>query len=56
MKAYSLDLRQKIIDIYENESISQRHLPQRFPVSLSFIVKLKLTPPKYRNFSPFNRE
>jgi hypothetical protein len=25
MKPYSLDLRQKIIDVYENEPISQRH-------------------------------
>ncbi|MEM9272960.1 MAG: IS630 family transposase, partial [Cyanobacteria bacterium P01_F01_bin.143] len=40
MKAYSLDLRQKIIDVYEQEKISQRKLAKRFNVALSFIVKL----------------
>ncbi len=40
MKAYSLDLRQKIIDVYEQEEISQRQLAKRFQVALSFIVKL----------------
>jgi transposase len=40
MKAYSIDLRQKIIDVYEKEQISQRQLAKRFDVALSFIVKL----------------
>lgn len=40
MKAYSIDLRQKIIDVYEKEKVSQRQLAQRFCVALSFIVKL----------------
>ncbi len=40
MKAYSLDLRQKIVDIYLNEEISQRQLATRFRVSKSFIIKL----------------
>jgi transposase len=40
MKAYTTDLRQKIIETYENEPISQRHLAKRFRVALSFIVKL----------------
>jgi transposase len=40
MKAYSLDFRQKIIDVYNKEEISQRQLAQRFDVALSFIVKL----------------
>lgn len=40
MKAYSIDLRQKIIDVYEHEQISQRQLAKRFCVALSFIVKL----------------
>jgi transposase len=35
MKAYSIDLRQKLIDVYENEEISQRQLAQRFCVALS---------------------
>lgn len=39
-KAYSIDLRQKIIEVYENEEISQRQLAKRFRVALSFIVKL----------------
>jgi transposase len=56
MKAYSLDLRQKIIDIYEREEISQRQLAKRFNVALSFIVKLLR---QYRNTGnispkPFN--
>ncbi len=40
MKAYSLDLRRKIIETYENEPISQRQLAERFRVALSFITKL----------------
>lgn len=40
MKAYSLDFRQKIIETYENEAISQRKLAERFRVALSFITKL----------------
>lgn len=40
MKAYSLDLREKIVEIYATEDISQRKLAQRFHVSLSFIEKL----------------
>ena len=40
MKAYSLDLRQKIISTYEAEQISQRQLAARYRVALSFIVKL----------------
>lgn len=56
MKAYSIDLRQKIIDVYEQEEISQRQLARRFNVALSFVVKLlrqyrvtgKITP------KPFN--
>ena len=40
MKAYSLDLRQKIIDSYVEGEISQRQLAKRFRVALSFIEKL----------------
>ena len=40
MKAYSLDFRQKIIDVYNKEKISQRQLAKRFDVALSFIYKL----------------
>ncbi len=40
MKAYSLDLRQKIIDTYFEGGISQRKLAKRFRVALSFVEKL----------------
>lgn len=40
MKAYSLDLRQKIVDTYVEGNISQRQLAERFRVALSFIEKL----------------
>lgn len=39
MKAYSLDLRQKIITVYQEENISQRQLAKRFQVSLSTIQR-----------------
>ncbi len=40
MKAYSLDLRQKIVDTYAQGNISQRQLAKQFRVALSFIEKL----------------
>ena len=40
MRAYSEDLRAKIIEVYERESPSQRELARRFDVSLNFIVTL----------------
>lgn len=40
MKAYSLDLRQKIVDAYERKQGSQRQLAQTFGVSRSFVEKL----------------
>lgn len=40
MKAYSLDLRQKIIDTYLEGKISQRQLAKQFRVALSFVEKL----------------
>ncbi len=40
MKAYSIDLRQKIIDVYNEGNISQRQLAKQFRVALSFIQKL----------------
>lgn len=56
MKAYSLDLRQKIIETYHTEQISQKKLAQRFRVSQSFITKFlrryretgEITPPPFR--------
>lgn len=40
MKAYSQNLRQKIIDAYNNKEGSYRQLAKRFCVSLSFIQTL----------------
>lgn len=40
MKAYSLDLREKIIETYEAGGITQRELAKRFRVSLYFVVTL----------------
>ena len=40
MKAYSTDLRQKVIDAHNNKEGSQRQLAKRFSVSLSFVQSL----------------
>jgi transposase len=40
MKAYSVDLRQKVIDAYSLQEGSQRQLAKRFRVSLTFIENL----------------
>jgi transposase len=40
MKAYSLGLRQKIVDAYAEGNLSQRQLAKQFRVALSFIEKL----------------
>lgn len=40
MKAYSLDLRQKIVDSYAAGDISQRKLAKNFGVTLAFVQKL----------------
>jgi transposase len=40
MKFYSVDFRQKIINVYEIEPISQRQLAKRFCVAFSFVHKL----------------
>ncbi|NEP51267.1 MAG: IS630 family transposase [Moorea sp. SIO3C2] len=40
MKPYSLDFRQKIIEIHNKEKLSIRNLAQRFGVAKSFIQKL----------------
>jgi len=40
MKAYSVDLRQKVIDVYNQGEESQRQLAKRFRVSLTFIENL----------------
>ena len=40
MKPYSIDFRQKIIDVYKSEKTSIRKLAERFDVAKSFIQKL----------------
>ncbi|MCZ8068450.1 MAG: transposase [Microcystis sp.] len=40
MKPYPVEFRQKILDCYYNEPISQRQLAKRFCVTLSFVQKL----------------
>ena len=40
MKPYSVDFRQKIIEVYEQEDISIRKIAQRFKVAKSFVQKL----------------
>ena len=40
MKAYSIDLRQKIVQAYEKGGISQRKLAKQFGVASSFVQKL----------------
>jgi hypothetical protein len=45
MKAYSTDLRQKVIDAYKNQEGSQRNLASRFSVSLTFIQKSQILVP-----------
>src|SRR4028119_2479470 len=40
MKAYSVDLRQKVIDAHNQQRGSQRQLAKRFRVSLTFIENL----------------
>ena len=40
MKSYSVDFRQKIIDVYHNEPLCQKAIAERFCVALSFVQKL----------------
>ena len=40
MQPYSIDFRQKIIEVYEQEKISIRNLAKRFYVAKSFVQKL----------------
>jgi transposase len=40
MKAYSIDLRQKMVEAYAKGGISQRDLAKNFGVALSFVHKL----------------
>ncbi len=40
MKPYSLDFRQKIVQIYEEEKLSMRKVAARFGVAKSFVQKI----------------
>ena len=40
MKPYSIEFRQKILEVHEKENISIRSLAQRFCVAKSFVQKL----------------
>ena len=40
MQPYSLDFRQKILEVYEQEKSSIRNLAKRFRVAKSFVQKL----------------
>lgn len=40
MKAYSLDLREKIVSLYDEGGISQHQIAARFCVSVFFVKKL----------------
>jgi transposase len=43
MKAYSLDFRQKIMDVYHNEPLSQKAIANRFCVTRSLRPKIAET-------------
>ena len=55
MKAYSLDLRQKIVDTYVEGNISQRQLAKQFRVALSFVEKLLKQRRETGNIAPIVR-
>ncbi len=40
MRAYSIDLREKVVEAYDREVGSQRHIAEIFGVSRSFVEKL----------------
>jgi transposase len=55
MKAYSLDLRQKIVETYVEGNISQRQLAKQFRVALSFVEKLLKQHRETGNIAPKKR-
>ena len=55
MKAYSIDLRQKIVDAYAEGNVSQRQLAKQFRVALSFIEKLLKQHRETGNIAPKKR-
>ncbi len=55
MKAYSVDLRQKIIDVYNQDNLSQRQLTKQFYVAKSFVQKLLKQYRQTGNIAPLVR-
>ncbi len=52
MKTYSIDFRQKILDTYHAEPISQKAIAKRFSVALSFVQKLLKQYRETKNIAP----
>ncbi|MEG4146470.1 IS630 family transposase, partial [Microcoleus sp. Pol12B5] len=52
MKTYSIDFRQKILDTYHTEPISQKAIAKRFSVALSFVQKLLKQYRETKNINP----
>ncbi|NQE38638.1 hypothetical protein E5S67_06423 [Microcoleus sp. IPMA8] len=52
MKTYSLDFRQKIMEVYHNEPLSQRAIANRFCVALSFVQKIIKQYRETQNIAP----
>ena len=52
MKTYSIDFRQKIMDVYHNEPLPQRAIANRFSVALSFVQKLIKQYRETQNIAP----
>ncbi len=52
MKAYSTDFRQKIIETYHSEPISQKRIAKRFCVAISFVQKLLKQYRETKNIAP----
>lgn len=52
MKAYSLDLRQKIVETYKNQEGSVREVATRFKVARSFVQKLLKQERQYQTIAP----
>jgi len=52
MKTYSLDFKQKIMDVYHNEPLSPRAIANRFCVALSFVQKLIKQYRETQNIAP----
>jgi putative transposase len=55
MRAYSIDLRLKIVELHKEGKISQRKLAQQFHVALSFIEKLLKQEKETGNIEPKKR-